>query len=696
MPVEIGNISKADLSGGRNSVQANALRLAINEFRNDINVDVSEKTVAKKRLGQTYFNSNQAPADFISTFVNYENGEDDVLVHCADGCIYRVPSGSGAWVLVLSGLSTAITASDFEKVNDDIYFVANQPNSNKILKKDVDIAAKYRVRNLGIDIDYSWGNLSWGDDPWGGFLATPVTATTLGWGNFGWGNYSFGGTGVKGVQRYYVTFIRRENPSESFRLAPETESPPITHENVIDVGATASAIRVTVPVSTDPQCTGRRIYRKDMGENGKEYEGSYNIYLVSEIQNNTTTEMYDSMPLTSTIESEIILQAYAPTILLDQRLSDAQLATQGSNYQDSVSQEYIGTLGHVNIPNVSIVVKSPIDESIFYAGDPDYPGNVYMTKGGADTKFQKLIDPLAIYGIIKEGQDITAMARAGNDLIIATKLEVYRLPNFRRSIGNEVIKPECILNRIGIAGQRNIYEKEGRAGALFTDGTFRFLDELGVSRGYPVTPDLKAISAPEDATLVAHKNHWWLAHRITGSTNDKVLHLHKYQEEYSVRYAWWMWNNIWADFFDILRTTDTLISFSNKSGAKYAITQEYATQTDLGANIDWQIQTGNFTPDGYEGFLDIYKQKVYARFAESLLVQTYLDDNNAGLVLLENSGFGEFGWGEDFFIAPLERECDMQTDNSVGNTVSHLVSESSDSQVEYYGSSFKVNKIIIN
>jgi len=712
MPRVKERVLQLAFTGGRNT-KDDPLKLRPEQFLNDKNLDISADGVVIRRGGQKLFNDNAASDTILSQVVFTQGTTDFVLIHTKDGKIFHVPEGSDPHILIHT-LNASATNSRFTVLSDNtVFFISDIDASNFILEK-ADVTANFTVRRLGIFAPGSWGNFAWGDDSWD--FSVNITSEDLSsWGNFEWGIDPWGPEGVTGLQRYYISHVRRLDLTEPNEIQPESESPlsqvPGIGQDPLDFGNIGMKVKIPLPISSDSQVNTRRIYRKDLGTNINLNEGSFLIRLAGEVRDNTTTEFFDSLPFKSDVPGTKVLTT--AIVLGDRRISDFELEQLQTNSDLELVRDHIGTLGHANVPPGHLMIQAPHRNNIIYAGNPAFKNALFDTKDTGDTRFRTLIDPNSFEGIRTVDGIITALAQSKDDLIIATERKIFRLRNFDFSdpFASPIIQ---LTNSFGIPDQKSVFDFEGRAMAFCTDFEVRFLDELEQNLGERVRPDLEGIPDADkpNVAIFKFKNKWLLAYRTSGSANTKVLVLHKYQEEFLSRFAWVLWEGVFADFFGLLVSTNRLISFTNgghTSGKSEIVLQETGLQ-DFGANIPWQIGTADFHADSLEDFLELILIKHMIEHSGTLETEVFLDgaeafredlinvsgvatqqlNGNAAKDLTPLDAWGNLGWGDfPWGLDPIVKTLEYQNDRDC-NKFSLILKETSKNQIRYHGSSIYV------
>lgn len=208
--------------------------------------------------------------------------------------------------------------------------------------------------------------------------------------------------------KYRVTF--------QSKYGHESNGGPVSSTLTLTAGRSALTL-TAIPTSTDPQVTSRKIYRTVNG-------GSVYLY-VATVYDNTTTTYSDTTGDTS--------------------LSSTQPPLAGDTSDD-------------NSPPVKAGIVKPWRRTVFLAGDPSSPHNVYFSEDGEPESFPTLNRATL-------DAKITAMYETYSALIIETELGKWQVTG-----DNPDFRFDKIINNIGCVGRRAAGETRVDGWAVDRDG----------------------------------------------------------------------------------------------------------------------------------------------------------------------------------------------------------------------------------
>lgn len=350
------NVTYTDFSGGYNIKDAAHLVKNNQCIKGSQNAEYTDIGTIQKRKGIERYNVTRIAASKIEAAYRFykDDGTKKLLVIC-NGGLYVGNDLTGTFSLIKSGLA-ADSIYGFETWKG-FCFIGDGVNNN--LKYD-----GTSVTRMG--------------------LSTPSSAPTA-------ADSGVAGN-LNGIYTYKITFISATSESE-----PSAESNEV---NVVN-----KQVNLTnIPISSDPECTGRNIYRSG---------GTIAQYLlVTTINNNTETTYTDNT-------------------------ADADLG--------------LVTLETGNTPPPPLKYFVEHNDYLFGAGDPNNPSYVYFSKKSEPEKW-----PATYYTPCKskEGDDITGLIKIGNTVFIFKTSSVWRLEgtspiNFTAkvihpTVGN--IAPKSLVN----------------------------------------------------------------------------------------------------------------------------------------------------------------------------------------------------------------------------------------------------------
>lgn len=516
--------NQVDFSGGLNFTDGSNL-IADNELQDghDFNIGIKGKTT--KRLGYTRWSDPGLAIKRVwgSIYVTFSNGDTKKFEVRNDGSrnrIYEMPKGAAAIILdddAGNPYELDNLLNVYFELFQDIVFAGNGKDANFEIVRNNDNQV-YVVRRTGIVT------------PTTKPVATEGTAGALG----------------AGAYVYAVTFVRKEGAvptviKESNGI--KTDSLTIAASKQIDL--------TNLPISTDPQVTGRRIYRTAAG-------GTAFRFLV-DIDNNTATTHTDNVP--------------DATLNLVTNLFDADEGT--STWEPLPPVRYLK------------VVKF----RMWGWGDPDNPHRLYHSRQGdliairarLASDFKDIDD--------NNGQEATALAIDDGGLLIFKERAIYQIPN------GDVKNPFIIVNiGLGCLEQNTIAEIE-RGFVCYTHQGYRAFSGGNVSDedlSYGITNELRKATVSKMLALFQDKE-LWISVDDDSSENNTV-----YVRNFRNQTGWTKFINISAAAM-VLDENNDILTTDGFDGLIYqqkiGFTDRWVTDPYDGEVIEIDIQSKDYFLD---------------------------------------------------------------------------------------------------